>query len=161
RVFDSSSAWTELPSTELPGDILEANLDSLSPAVYEFKIEASDKAGNVGSSQKAHDGSNFVVHVTYKPTALKAQFAQTAGGIATVDYGKGAEVVGTLEDAQREPLGGQNLTVTEHFAQGSVQEQRAQIVRTNQNGEYSAQLGGGPSRSVDVAFNGAGRLQQS
>ena len=157
----SSDAWTQLPTNDIGGGVLEASLDQLTPAAYEFKVDASDKAGNAGSSQKAHDGTDFVVHVTYEATALKAQFAQTAGGLTTVDYGKGVDVLGTLKDASGQPLGNQNVKVTEHFAAGSLQDQRAQIVHTDANGEYTAQLGSGPSRAIDVAFDGAGRLQQS
>lgn len=149
-------AWTALPTT-LAGDRLRARVDSgeLDPGTrYEFRAEATDRAGNQASSTARADGTPMA---TVGPFRARSSFAAlTVDGRrrAKLGYGTRPRVSGRLSTAAGAPIEGARVELIEAYAAGSRRPARTTVVRTGAAGRFGARLAAGPSRSVVARFGG-------
>lgn len=155
---EAGGAWRPL-YTELKGDRLEARVpDNLAPGRYEMRAEATDAAGNTGSSGLRADGSAMVAELPLKTvTVLSGGIGDEGKREAAVRYGRPAEVIGALRTGSGAPLADTQLTVVEAFGPGSRTAQGARTLKTDDRGRFSVPLSAGPSRAVSVRYEGSRR----
>jgi hypothetical protein len=150
------SPWSALPTT-VAGDRLRARVDSedLEPGTrYEFRAEATDRAGNPASSTLREDGTPMA---TVGPFRARSSFSElTVNGKrrAKLGYGKRPRVSGRLLTLAGAPIAEARVELLESFAAGSRQPERTIVVRTGADGRFSTRLGAGPSRSVVARYAG-------
>ena len=91
------------------------------------------------------------------PSRLSAHLAPGGASRLTVSDGHGAKVAGRLRDGAGRPLGGQPVTVTEHFGAGALIDRRVRTVLTDPDGLWGERLPSGPSRRVTATYQGTAR----
>ncbi|KAA0266118.1 MAG: fibronectin type III domain-containing protein, partial [Acidobacteria bacterium] len=125
-------AWTALPTT-LAGGRLRARIDSeeLDPGTrYEFRAEATDRAGNSASSTLRGDGTPMA---TVGPFRARPSFAAlTVNGRprAKLGYGGRPRASGRLLTAAGAPIAGARVELIEAYAAGSRRPARTTVVGT-------------------------------
>ena len=152
------SGWTGLPTDLVDGE-LQARVDSVAlPAgTYEFKLELADVAGNEAESKLREDGSPMILSLPLK-TATQLNSALPGGSkTQAVPYKQRSKISGQLTTKSGQPIAGAEVTVTERFDSGSLIDKRVRIVTTDGAGRYGSALPGGPSRTVEVAYQGSKR----
>ncbi len=83
---------------------------------------------------------------------LSEQFAASNSETRTVEYGKGAEVVGRLANNAEDPVAGATLCVKLQTLGVQPQATTVGAVSTDANGDYSYRLPPGPNRDVVIGF---------
>ncbi|MCB0828470.1 MAG: hypothetical protein KDB62_06650 [Solirubrobacterales bacterium] len=152
-------------TTVVSGDRLEARIpsDDLAPGSYELRAEAVDRAGNLGIGSLTEGGTAMVLRLPLKRrTRLSARaIGRTAPGPIRIGYGKPAKITGRLTQVSGGPLAGAQLSVDEHFPPGAIRRVRRREIVTDGSGRYLVRLKPGPSRRVEVHFDGTRTLSDS
>lgn len=151
-------AWIELP-TRVQRDRLVARVDSEALArgvTYEFRAEASDRAGNVAMSSRRSDGSEMATTGPFRAVAELRGLRVNGQRRVRIGYGRPARVSGRLVAADGDAAGA-TVTLEESFAPGSKRPTRSIRVPTDSAGRFSATLAGGPSRTIVARFAGDAR----
>jgi|GEM_PF-2136493 len=151
-----AAAWSELPTDAGDNGIsARINSEALPPGDYEFQAAVSDVAGNRATTTTRTDGEPMVLRFPLKtPATLRATLANGEDS-EVVGYRRESRVQGQLLDPAGEPIPGQEITVVETFADGSLIDVRRRTVETDPAGRYRSTLPGGPSRNVAVVYNGS------
>jgi hypothetical protein len=154
-----SSAWEPL-LTDVKRGALEARVDSTAPppGQYEFLAQASDVAGNSTRTTMRQDGQPMVLTFPLKSgVRLTGHLAGGGGHRKTIAYGRRSRVGGRLTDRGGHPIGGQEVTVVEHFGSGALIARRVRTVRTDRRGRWRERLPAGPSRQISASYAGSPR----
>ncbi len=153
----AGGAWRELP-TRLAGGHLQARVDSSSepPGAYLFRAFAADRAGNRSISTSRADGSAMVVDF---PLRERTRLRASIGGRRRAEAGYRSRPVleAVLRDGEGEPVGDQEVELTERFAPGSSLAPVGRTLTTDGRGRIRARLSRGPSRTVAVGYAGSRR----
>lgn len=153
--------WTSLPTRLGDGSAL-ARVDSGSvpPGEYEFVAAARDTAGNTAQTGARADGEPAVLRFPLRePVQLVARLGSGDGRGETVRYGRGSVARGRLLDTNGEPMPSQPVTVSEYFGAGALIDRRVRTVTTDKRGRWASELPAGPSRRVEVSFEGTQRYR--
>jgi hypothetical protein len=146
--------------TAAAGEELHARWDSdgFPPGEYEFQATAFDVAGNATTTTRRRNGSAMVLSNPLKTTtAISARFRR--GGLRrVVPYGRGVALDARLTDGGGRPLGGAPVRIVERFADGS---DRVSSARSGDRGEVTARTAPGPSRTIELRFDGGPTLARS
>ncbi|HWC49567.1 MAG TPA: hypothetical protein VG448_11855 [Solirubrobacterales bacterium] len=161
RQAGSHGRFEELP-TQVVGDRLVAHWDSDSypRGKYEFLAIGYDRAGNATiGSDRARGAKMVLVNPLKTQVQLEDGFRRRVK--RAIFFGRGTQFGGRLQNVSGAPLGGQEVTVTETFAPGSVPARRTTVVRTKADGTFSLQLAAGPNRDISAAFAGTRTLTRA
>ncbi len=151
----SGGAWVDL-ETSLDGNQLSARIpsDRLPPGQYELTAEATDKAGNRGSSGI---DSPMVLELPLKhETGLALRFRKSPSGKASkrISVGATIEVVGRLARADGTSVDASRVEVRQRFPAGSKRRSVTTSVKTDGTGRFLAKLAPGPSRRIQASYVG-------
>lgn len=173
--------WTELPSKFHSGTApnkaaLVARLpDSLSAGTYVFRAEATDFAGNTGTTTRRADGTEMALRklppVSRPPAPTVARgkarifarlrWRQRRGTSLTVPFGAAATLTGRLLSAAGAGLAGRELRVVSRPSRGALEPVRVDRIGTGEHGGFRLELGPGPSRKISVVFLGSEQLEEA
>jgi hypothetical protein len=145
------------------GDELRARWDSDAyPAgSYEFRAVGYDAAGNAAVTTRRSNGGPMTLSNPLKATtSLRAGFRR-GGPRRTAPYGRGALLSGRLISGRGAPLRGKPVRIVERFAAGARPATRVATVFTGPAGDFSIRAAPGPSRKIEVAFDGTPTLGRS
>lgn len=151
--------WEAL-ETQIKDGEARARVDSLArPAgEYEFRAEAYDVAGNTVATTRRRDGTPMKLTFPLRnPVELRGHLNRGASKGQAVRYGTRSKAKGLLLDAGGQPIAGQNVTVIEHFGEGALIRDRVTQAETDETGKWRTKVPAGPSREVEVHFDGSGR----
>jgi hypothetical protein len=143
RLAGTRAPFEPLP-TRVNGDRLIArwNSDDYQQGKYEFHATGFDRAGNAATgSDRARGGKMVLVNPVKAPTSLTAGLS-------------GLRFAGRLRRTGGGALAGQEIAITETFADGAAPARRTSLVQTRPDGTFSLRLRKGPSREVSASFAG-------
>lgn len=149
-------SWTVLPTVR-SAERITARVDSAAepPGEYEFRVEATDVAGNQSSTMLREDGTPMRLTFPLRSGVdLMARLKPGGAEVQSLDYGESSRVAGRLTTAAGEPMAGYEVVVDEYFGEGALIDHRIRTVTTDENGRWSSKLPAGPSRSVTARFAG-------
>ena len=150
RLAGTRADFESLP-IRVEGDRLIARWDSdvYPEGKYEFRATGFDLAGNAATvTGRARGGKMVLVNPVKAPVALAAELS-------------GLRFDGRLRRASGGALGGQEIAVTETFAEGAAPARRTTVVHTQPDGTFSLRLAKGPSREVSASFAGTHLLSRA
>jgi hypothetical protein len=153
---DGDSQWKHL-DTALLGDQLAARVDSrdMHPgATYEFRVQATDRAGNTVTSSRKQNGELMKVVGPFRALTDVVDLQINGKAKSRVKYGKSARVSGSLVRQAGGPVTGAKVEVIETYAEGSEVKSRTTTVATNGDGRFSLTVPRGPSRAISATFGG-------
>ena len=150
-----SANWIDL-TTSTVEDELHARIDSAAypEGTYEFEAVVKDIAGNSTAVSTRQDGSPMVVEFPLRESASVRGRIGRSGRGSTIGYGRSSQVKGALVDSDGRPIADREITVTEFFSDGALISERVRMVRTSSSGEFRSLLPNGPSRRVQVTYEG-------
>lgn len=129
--------------------------DSFPPGKYEFRAAGYDLAGNAAAgTTRIRGGRMVLVNPVKTETALAYGLGKRRSAKRLIAYGQGVRLSGKLRKPAGGPVGGQEITITELFGDGSRARARTTYSRTAKDGTFSAWLAPGPSRRVVAGFDG-------
>jgi hypothetical protein len=163
RRAGSGDRFESLAPAPPEGHELRARWDSDShPAgEYEFRAIAYDAAGNATVTSRRENGAAMVLSNPLKAvTTLRTSFRH---GVLrrTAPYGRGILFAGRLTTGIDSPLGGMPVRIVERFAGGARPAERVSTVRTGPGGTFAIRTEPGPSRTIELAFDGSPTLARS
>jgi len=148
--------WKSL-DTSLRGGELVARVDSadLRPGVtYEFRVTATDAAGNSMTSTKRADGSPMSVVGPLRTITTVSEVKVNDKAKAKVGYGERASVSGQLTTAAHQPVSGGYVELVQSFGAGAKAGRKVTMTKTDAGGHFKARLPKGPSRSIVARYAG-------
>ena len=185
----SLQPWAPLPTATGAGRLVAHwDSDSFPAGTYEFKATAYDLAGNPGFAERRGNGTRMVLS---NPLKARATIAAGFGGRRlawrrcgrkdgqrrcrreaidtfeqrptrrSVPYGRAVSYAGRLASAAGPGLGGLPISIVESFAAGADPSQRTTTTRTAADGSFATRLAPGPSRWVEVVFDGTPTLARA
>jgi hypothetical protein len=163
RLAGSGDRFEPLPAAS-PGDgELRArwNSDAYPAGEYEFRAVGYDAAGNAGDTTHRKNGAPMVLSNPLKATTQLVDGFPGHGLSRTVPYGRGVLFRGRLSTGRSSPLSGMPVRIVERFAGGGDPEVRVSTVRTGPGGTFSFHATPGPSRTIEMAFDGSPTLARS
>jgi hypothetical protein len=163
RRAGSGDRFKALPAEPSGAGELRARWDSDSfPAGnYEFRAVGYDAAGNAAATTHRQNGGPMVLSSPLKATTtLNASF-HGHGLRRTLPYGRRVLIGGRLVTGRSSPLGGVSLRVVERFAPGAQPPIRTSTVMTAPDGTFSIRTDPGPSRTIEIGFDGSPTLARS
>jgi hypothetical protein len=155
RQADGGS-WKALETT-LHGDQLVARVDSgdmHSGITYEFRAQATDKAGNTVTSSRKQNGELMKVVGPFRALTEVVDLRVNGKARARVRYGKGAKVTGAVVRQSGGSVSGAHVIVIETNGEGSKIPSRTTAVTTDGNGHFSLVVPKGPSRAISASYAG-------
>jgi hypothetical protein len=162
RRAGSGDRFEPLP-TSAAGEELHArwNSDAYPPGDYEFQATAYDSAGNASTTTRRRNGGPMVLSNPLKiATALRAGFRHH-GLRRVVPYGRGIVVGGRLTAGRGLPLSDAPLRIVERFTGGTETPADVSSVRTGADGAISVRTAPGPSRTIEIYFDGSPTLTRT
>jgi hypothetical protein len=163
RRVSSGDPFERLPSAPPGPAELRAHWDSDAHPTgeYEFKAVAFDAADNSAVTTRRAGGAPMVLSNPLKATtSLRASF-QPRGLSRVVPFGRGVRLRGRLVTGLNSALDGVPVRIVERFAPGARPAVRVSTVRTGPAGTFSIRTLPGPSRSVELAYEGSPTLSRS
>ncbi len=163
RRAGSGDRFAALPAVPGDADELRARWDSdtFPAGDYEFQATGYDAAGNTATTNRRQNGGAMVLSNPLKATtSLRAGF-RGHGLHRTVPYGRRVLLRGRLISGRSSPLGGAPVRVVERFAAGAHPAVRTSTVTTAPDGTFSTRTDPGPSRTIEVSFEGSRTLARS
>ncbi len=156
RAAGSGDRFQALPAEPAPNGELRArwSSDNLPLGEYEFEAVGYDAAGNSARATKRADGGAMVLANPLKATATLRDAFQRGGLSRLVRYGPGIPLRGSLIAGVNTPLGGAPVKVVERFAPGARPAASVSTVRTDSGGGFSFLAPPGPSRTIDLVYEG-------
>jgi len=149
--------WQQL-DTDRAGSEISTRVDSASmpPGDYEFRLEGSDVAGNATASTQRENGQAMVLRFPLKgATVLESNLGGGGGRSQTLRYGESSRAQGRLLDAQRNPLAGKRIVVTQEMHRGALYPRREGDAVTDAEGRWSVEIPPGPSGTVSASYEGS------
>lgn len=128
---------------------------------YEFRATAYDMAGNATTTARRANGGQMVLSNPLKTVTTLSVRLRGQAMKRTVPYGRGILYGGRLTSGIGSPLGGMPVRIVERFAAGVQPAVRVTTQRTGSNGDFSVRSAPGPSRTIEVAFDGSPTLARS
>lgn len=163
RLAGSGGRFEHLPAAEPAEGELRARWrsDEWPVGSYEFEAVGFDAAGNVATTTRRANGNAMVLTNPLKATTrLRCELAR--GRLAgVVPYGRGIRLRGRLTTGLSSGLAGAMLRIIERFAAGATPAIRVSSVRTGPGGAISFRTAPGPSRTIELAFDGSRTLARS
>ena len=149
-------------STTSEGNRLSASVpsDDLPAGTYELRAEATDRAGNDGSTVMTTDGSAMVLKLPLKRSVgIGLRYRGRKSGVRRIltRQGKGGALVGRIRHSGGPGIAAARLTVEERFADGSRKRLRSSTVTVDGTGRFALRLRPGPNRRVRVLYAGTAR----
>jgi hypothetical protein len=157
-----SSGVFQALATARKGDGFEARVpsDDLARGAYELRAKVVDRAGNEALGNQTLSGEPMILNLPLKqPVDLSAKLAKS-GSSRKAGYNTRQFVEGRLTSGGT-ALPNQVIRVVEDFLAGSRRDSRSREVRTDGDGRYRLGLTSGPTRSVEVFFDGTPKLSRS
>lgn len=151
------------PARPAAGGEIRARWDSdaYPPGDYEFRAVGYDAAGNAAATTRRRNGNSMILSNPLKvTTALSARFHRK-GLRRTVPYGRRVLLSGRLTGGRRIPLGGKPVRVIERFLAGAQPATHTSTAITGPDGGFSIRTTAGPSRTIEIAFDGSSILARS
>ncbi len=163
RPAGSGDRFAALPTAPGGAGELRARWDSdaFPPGDYEFRAIGYDAAGNLATSGRRQNGGPMVLSNPLKATTTLHAGFRGRGPQRTVSYGRRALVSGRLITGRSTPLGARPVRVVERFAAGAHPAVQTSTTMTAPDGTFSIRTGPGPSRAIEVSFNGSPTLARS
>ncbi len=163
RRTGSGDQFTMLPRAAPGSGELRArwNSDTHPIGEYEFKAIAYDAAGNLAIATRRMNGAAMILANPLKATTTLRDAFRPRGVSRTVPYGRGVRLDGHLFTGLSSPLSGAPVRIVERFAAGSRPSMRVSTVRTGPTGAFSIRTAPGPSRTVELVFDGGSTLARS
>jgi hypothetical protein len=161
RRAGSRQGFEKLPTTVSAGRLVARwDSDSFPAGSYEFKATGYDGAGNGGASDRRGNGTRMVLANPLKlPTAIEAKLGSAA--TRPISSSSSVRFGGRLTLAPTSTRGGLPVRVIETFDPGARPAQRTSTVETAADGTFVAHLSPGPSRRVEVVYDGNPLLGRS
>jgi hypothetical protein len=161
RKAGSGQAFSPLSTTGSEGQY-EARVpsDDLPQGSYELRAVVKDRAGNESTGNETAAGSPMILNLPLKrPSDLTAVLS---GGKSTsrARFGSPQYVDGRLT-ADGVALINQEVRIVETFVAGSRQDTVSSEVSTDGDGRYRAKLTAGPTRTVEVFYDGTRKLSRT
>jgi hypothetical protein len=162
RRVGSGDRFDPLPTWSVGGELrAHWSSDAYPPGEYEFQATAYDSAGNSASTTKRQNGSPMVLSNPLKTTtAMRAGFHGHESPLQ-VPYGGTVVLDGRLIAGTRWPLGGAPVRIVERFPAGVETPVQVSSVRTGADGAISIRTPPGPSRTIEMHFDGSPILARS
>lgn len=163
RQVGSGDRFAPLPAAPPENGVLSArwSSDAFPAGEYEFKAIGYDAAGNATATTRRANGGPMVLSNPLKATTtLRAGFRGN-GPQRTVPYGRRALISGRLITGRSTPLGARPVRVVERFAAGAHPAVQTSTVTTAPDGTFSIRPDPGPSRTIEVSFEGSPTLARS
>jgi hypothetical protein len=163
RPAGSDDRFQPLPTASAGGRELRArwSSDAFPPGDYEFRAVGYDAAGNAAATTRRRNGRTMVLSNPLKATtSLRVGFVGH-GERRTVPYGRRVRLGGRLITGRRSPLEDVPVRIVERFPAGAHPATRVSTVRTGPGGSFSFDVAAGPSRTIDVEFDGGPALGRS
>lgn len=166
-----ADAWRALPTTLRDGT-LEALADdaALAAGAYEFEASVTDVAGNTRTADRMLDGRPMVRVAPFRvPTRLSAGLVAPARGrrpertVASlaVANGRAARLRGVLRTTGGRPVAGATVALRSIPSATGARASRVSTARTDARGRLSVLLRPGPSRRIEVRYEGTRRVLAS
>ena len=163
RRAGSGDRFEALPAMPGSAGELRARWDSdtFPAGDYEFRATGYDAAGNAAATTSRLNGGSMVISNPLKATTtLRGGFLRH-GLRRTVPYGRRVLLSGRLITGRSSPLGGMPVRIVERFAAGAHPATRTSTVMTAPDGTFSIRTDPGPSRTIEVSFEGNRTLARS
>lgn len=163
RRAGSGDRFEALPTAPGGTDELRArwNSDAFAAGDYEFQATGYDAAGNAATTSRRQNGGAMVLSNPLKATTtLRAGF-RGHGLQRTVPYGHGVLLSGRLVTGRSSPLAATPVHVVERFAPGAHPAAQTSTVKTAPDGTFAIHTDPGPSRTIEVSFEGNPTLARS
>lgn len=135
--------------------------DAYSRGEYEFQAAACDLAGNCSTTTRRQNGAPMILSNPLKTTTTLSAGFRHHSGQRVVPYGRGVMLGGRLTAGVRLPLGNAPVRIVERFTAGARVPDRVSSVRTGARGSLVARAAPGPSRTVEMRFDGSPTLSRS
>lgn len=149
-------------AVERSGSELIGRVDSAEhpPGEYEFRVSATDRAGNVTTSTRRANGQPMILSFPLRsPVTLEAHLGGGAGEEQRVGYNSGSTAEGRLVGPNGAPLAHQSVTVVEEMENGSLYPMRDWRAVTDGEGRWTVAIPPGPSGELRAYFDGTPRYQ--
>lgn len=150
------SGWTAL-ETGLEGGELLARVDSeaLMPGTtYEFRVEASDRAGNTTTSTRKQNGEPMRVTGPFRTITRVVDLKVNSKTKARVKYGKKPKVSGELLGADGRGVANASVELVSTYFGGSKKRGDMIAVTTDSSGGFAAVVPRGPGRAIVAEYRG-------
>jgi hypothetical protein len=163
RPAGSGDRFESLPAVSGGAGELRAHWDSdtFRAGNYEFRATGFDAAGNAATTTRRQNGGSMVLSNPLKATTTLSAGFRTRRLRRTAPYGRRVLLSGRLVTGRSSPLGGAPVRVIERFAPGARPATQASTVTTAPNGTFSMRTDPGPSRTIEVSFEGSPTLARS
>jgi hypothetical protein len=163
RRAGSGDRFEALPAAPAGAGELRArwNSDAFPAGDYEFQATGYDAAGNAATTTRRQNGGPMVLSNPLKATTtLRAGF-RGHGQRRTVPYGRRVLLSGRLVTGRSSPLGTAPVHVVERFAAGADPAVQTTSAMTAPDGTFSIRTEPGPSRTIEIGFQGSPTLTRS
>ena len=160
RPAGSGAAWRPLATTSRGAGFVAQIDDGVLTGMWELRARVTDRAGNEAVGDRRRDGSPALVNAD----ALRVATRLTAGvqgrsgapaPSATLAFGKGATVRGTLTQAGGAPVSGATIEVWSRPAVAGAPFRLVARVRTGPAGGFGYAIAPGPSRTLRFRYAGS------
>jgi hypothetical protein len=163
RRADSGDRFETLPAAPPgPGELRARwNSDAFPAGDYEFQATGYDAAGNVATTTRRQNGGPMVLSSPLKATTTLRAELRGHGLQRTVPYGRRVLLKGKLVTGRSSPLGSTPVRVVERFAPGAHPVVQTSTAMTAPDGTFEIRTEPGPSRTIEVSFEGSPTLARS
>ncbi len=163
RRAGSNDRFERLPAQPAASGELRARWesDARSNGRYEFRAVGYDAAGNLAVTSRRANGAPMVLTNPLKATTTLRDAFDRGQSSLIVPYGRGVRLRGRLTTGLSTALSGVPVRVVERFAAGAHPAVRVSIVDTGPAGTFSMRAPPGPSRTIELAFDGSPTLARS
>jgi hypothetical protein len=163
RRAGSGDPFERLPNAPPATAELRAHWDSDAHPTgeYEFKAVAFDAAGNSAVTTRRAGGAPMVLANPLKATTSLRDAFQRRGLDRVVPFGRGVRLHGRLVTGLDSALSDTPVRIVERFAAGAHPAVRVSTVRTGATGAFSLRTAPGPSRTIELSFEGSPTLSRS
>ncbi len=148
--------WKHL-DTDLEDDQLVARVDSSDlkrGITYEFRVQASDKAGNTATSTTKQNGQPMRVTGPFRTITSVADLRINGRSKARIKYGRKPRVRGELLSADGRPVANATVELRSSYFAGAKKRDASNVVTTDARGGFTARLPKGPGRTLIAYYRG-------
>jgi hypothetical protein len=135
--------------------------DTFAAGDYEFQATGYDAAGNSATTGRRQNGSPMVLSNPLKATTTLRIGFHGHGLRRATPYGRRVLLSGRLITGRSTPLGGAPVRIVERFAAGAHPAVRTSTTVTAPDGTFAIRTDPGPSRTIEVSFDGSPTLARS
>jgi hypothetical protein len=163
RRAGSDDPFEPLPSAPPGAGELRARWDSDARPTgeYEFEAVGYDAAGNLAVATRRANGTPMLLANPLKATTTLSARFNRRGLRRTVSFGRRLLIRGRLTTGLSTALGDAPVRVVERFAAGAHPAKRVSTIRTEPAGTFSLRTPPGPSRTIELSYEGSPTLGRS